>query len=102
MLSNNINLIFDNYDFAKNKKIDTHKKVRRHLAAHGVNYSNRRCDSVMLLNTLTSLLDNMKYIEPFSESLEYKNKAFYINAKKYVITNRIKKQVHIEPMEKQE
>lgn len=56
----------------------------------------------MLLNTLTSLLDNMKYIEPFSESLEYKNKAFYINAKKYVITNRIKKQVHIEPMEKQE
>lgn len=101
MLSNNINLIFSNYNIEENIEIDTHKKARRHLSIHRVNYSNRRCDSVMLLNTLTSLLDNMKYIEPFSESLEYKNKAFYINAKKYVITNRIKKQVYIEPMEKQ-
>lgn len=102
MLSNNINLIFSDYNFAETKELETHKKARRHLSAHGVKYSNRRCDSVMLLNTLTSLLDNMKYIEPFSDSLEYKNKMFCISAKKYVITNRIRKQVHIESRKKQE
>ena len=102
MLSNNINLIFCDYNFAENIKIKTHKKARRHLSSHGVSFSNKKCDSVMLLNTLTALLDNMKYIEPFKECLVCNNKKiFEIDVKRYVVVvNIIKKQLGIEAIDK--
>lgn len=101
MLSNNINLLFGDYTVNEIKELNTNKKARRHLAAHGVMYSNRRCDSVMLLNTLKALLDNIKYIEPFKGCLAYrkKDKEFFVDTKRYVVKNRIIKQLQIETME---
>ena len=103
MLSNNINLIFENYAFSERANIDTHKKARRHLSAHGLQFSNRRYDSIMLLNTITALVDNMIYIEPFNECLSYnkKQKRFFIDTKRYVVVNRIRKKVCIENKERQ-
>lgn len=72
MLSNNIDLIFENSDF-NDVKIKTNKKVYRHLSAHGYMYSNNRVDTIMLLNTLTALLINMPYIDPFRNAIVKKS-----------------------------
>ena len=98
MLSNNIDMIFSDVDFNKHIDLQSNKKVRRHLSAHGVMYSNKRSDSVMLLNTLAALMGNLKYITPFKNSLSYnkKKKVFMIDLKEYALKNRITKQLGIE------
>ena len=52
ILSNNIDWLFEDYDFGKKIEIGSNKKIRRHPALHGVKYSNKRIDTVMLLNNL--------------------------------------------------
>lgn len=96
MLSNNINLIFGDYDFGNKVIIESNKKIRRHLSVHGYMFSNSRIDSIMLLNTLAALLLNMKYILPFEKTINRnKKKNFYIYTKDYVIRNRIQKTLEI-------
>ena len=98
MLSNNIDLIFSNINFNEHIDLESNKKVRRHLSAHGVMHSNKRSDSVMLLNTLAALVENMKYIVPFNSSLIYniKKESFEIVMKEYVLRNRLRKQLGME------
>jgi hypothetical protein len=101
MLSNNIDLIFSDYRFGSKVFIESNKKVRRHLSAHGYMFSNRRIDSIMLLNTLAAILINIDYITPFEKTVEKsKNKKlFIICTKDYVIRNRIQKITGIESLE---
>ena len=98
MLSNSIDLIFANYSFSGVIRLESNKTVRRHLSLHGVKYSNKRIDSVMVINTLASFLKNRPYIEPFKNSLKYnsKEKVFGIGLKSYALKNRICKQLNIE------
>lgn len=98
MLSNNLNLIFADYNFDDKIVLDTNKKVRRHLAAHGFSYSNKRTDSIMLLNTLMALLDNWIYLEPFKNTLgrDKGTKKFFITSSDKVLFNRIYKKLEIE------
>ncbi len=95
ILSNNIDLLFDDYSFGGRINVGTHKKVRRHLSLHGVKYSNQRIDSIMVLNTLATLMKNMKYLKPFENSLIYKGKKFLINLNEKAIYKRINKQLKL-------
>lgn len=92
MLSNNIDFIFDSIDF-NNVIIDSHKEIRRHTSIHGFKYSNKRIDSIMLINTLMSLLNISKFISPFEKSLVYdrKNKKFKLNDKPNEFIDELKK-----------
>lgn len=98
MLSNNIDLVFEDYDF-NNVAINTNKKVYRHLSIHGYMYSNNKVDTIMLLNTLAAVLVNRPYIIPFKNTLvrrnKGKNRKFIINTKLYVVRNRIFKGLNI-------
>lgn len=98
MISNNLNMIFTDYNFDDKILLDTNKKVRRHLVAHGFAYSNKRTDSIMLLNTLMALLDNWIYLEPFKNALgrDKGTKTFLIMSNDKVIFNRIYKMLEIE------
>ncbi len=99
MLSNNIDLIFNNYNFSEKVIVDSKKKARRHLATHGIMYSNRKADCIMLLNTLMALIDNLEYIKPFSGALKLDgnrgNKHFIIASKSVIIKNRISRQLNL-------
>ncbi len=96
MLSNSVDLIFSYYSFSCKVNIQTNKKARRHPTVHGVMYSNKKADSIMLLNTLAAILNNRKYLLPFNNTLEInKNKQFAIGCRSYVVRNRIKKQLGI-------
>lgn len=93
ILSNNLNLLFEDYSFNEKIMLDTNKKVRRHINIHGFAYSNKKEDTIMLLNTLYAYLKNIEYINVFKNSLvvEKKSKKFVIETKDYVIKNRIRK-----------
>lgn len=97
MLSNNIDLIFGDYNFGDKIKIDSNKKVRRHLSAHGYMYSNNRADVIMLMNTLIALLVNIVYFKPFRGTLirDKKTKLFIIVTSPYVVINRIGKELDV-------
>ncbi len=95
MLSNNIDLVFTDYDFSEDPSLKSNKKARRHLTMHGVMYSNKKEDSVMLLNTVAAVLSNTEYIRPFERALIYKNKRFNIATSEAVLKNRIDNQLHI-------
>lgn len=74
MLSNNINYLFDNVDFTKKIQINTNKKARRHAALHGFKYSNKKIDTIMLLNTLVALVKIRPYLRMFENNLEFNRK----------------------------
>ena len=97
MLSNNIKFVYRNVDFDKQIKIKSNKNANRNLFSHGVMYSNKRVDTVMLLNTLVAIIDNKKYIQPFYGTIDFdtqKQKFVYV-CKEYVIRNRIRKSLGI-------
>lgn len=103
MLNKNLNTIYEDIDFNGRISIKTNKKVRRNPCQHGQSFSNRKIDSLMLLNTMYYLLiitENYKqYIGKIifvKKDLELKNaetdfsqeiKRFYIK-KRYA---RVKK-----------
>lgn len=93
MLSNNIDMLFADYRFNEKIKIETNKKVRRHLAAHGYMFSNQKIDSIMLMNTLAALLRSHELIKPFEKTLKYEKKrgGFYVGIKPGFIKRRIEK-----------
>ena len=77
MLSNNIDFIFDKVDFTKKIELRTNKIARRHAALHGFRYSNKRVDTIMLLNTLVALMKIKPYLRFFENGLKHKrNKGF--------------------------
>lgn len=103
VLNDNINVIYETVDFNKRIKIKTNKKVRRNPSQHGKYFSNRKIDTIMLLNTVYYLLIVMDTYKQYvgkiiyvknSVELSFANttysneiKRFYIR-KKYVRKNR--------------
>lgn len=103
VLNDNINIIYESIDFNKRIKIKTNKKVRRNPSQHGKYFSNRKIDTIMLLNTVYYLLIVMDTYKQYvgkiiyvknSAELSFANttysidiKRFYIR-KKYVRKNR--------------
>lgn len=103
VLNDNINVIYETVDFNKRIKIKTNKKVRRNPSQHGKYFSNRKIDTIMLLNTVYYLLIVMDTYKQYVGKIIYvKNSAeisfanityssdikrFYIR-KKYVRKNR--------------
>lgn len=71
MLSNNINFVFDNVDFTKKIDLKTNKVARRHAALHGFSYSNKKVDTIMLLNTLAALMKIRPYLQYFENGIKY-------------------------------
>lgn len=83
MLNNSINILYDDIDFNANVKIDSHKKSRRHLSGHGVAYSNKKIDSIMLLNLIYNMLLINKNFKSYKNSLIWNSeKQFYIASSK--------------------
>ncbi len=98
ILSNNLNRLFENYRFDEKIELDTNKKVRRHINLHGVAYSNKKEDTIMLLNTLYAYLKNIEYINVFENTLifEKKSRKFIIETRDSIIKNRINKKFSFE------
>ena len=71
MMSNNVDFIFINYNFDKDISIETNKKIRRHTSVHGVRYSNRRIDAIMLFNLLFAILKQNDRLMIFRNSVQY-------------------------------
>ena len=69
MLSHCINFIFQRYDFSSTLHIETNKKANRHVAIHGLKYSNKRIDTIFLINTIYEILHNQKYMKPFEGTI---------------------------------
>ncbi len=68
-------------------EIKSNKKIRRHPALHGVKYSNKRIDTIMLLNNLFSLIKIKPYIRVFENSIICPNKEFCLNEKGKINTS---------------
>lgn len=85
MLSNNIDFIFQDYRFNESIKIETNKKVRRHPSLHGVKYSNKRTDALLLLNTLVNLIKQRGILDKFKNSLIIEHKQFTFSDKAKMI-----------------
>lgn len=66
ILNENINIIYESIDFNSRITIKTNKKVRRNPSQHGQYFSNKKIDSLMLLNTIYNLLiiseNNKQYL----------------------------------------
>lgn len=76
ILNENINIIYESIDFNSRITIKTNKKVRRNPSQHGQYFSNKKIDSLMLLNTIYNLLiisENYK---------QYLGKIIFVNNKK--------------------
>lgn len=86
MLSNNINFIFENVNFKDKIILTSNKQVRRHTALHGVKYSNKKVDTIMLLNTLISLLNVRHHLKHFESGLVYKG-----NKKEFIFNDKANK-----------
>ena len=83
MLSHNIDFIFQNFSFNEKITIDTNKKARRHPSVHGFKYSNKKVDTLMLINSLNELLSLQGFIKSFEGTLRFeRNKGFFIDEAK--------------------
>lgn len=78
MLNNNINKLFENIYF-DSIQIDTNKRIRRHTSQHGKAFSNKRIDSLMLLNTLYGILYIEELLKKYKNSLIYKNNKYQLD-----------------------
>ncbi|MBR4861249.1 MAG: hypothetical protein IKU09_03500 [Firmicutes bacterium] len=85
MLSNNIDFLFQDYRFNESIKIETNKKIRRHPSLHGVKYSNKRTDTLLLFNTLVNLINQREILDKFKNSLVIEHKRFTFSDKAKMI-----------------
>lgn len=76
IINANINVLYESIDFRKRISVSTHKTARRNPGQHGKKFSNKKLDTIMLLNTIYYMLI---VIEKFSE---YKDKVIYVKNKK--------------------
>ncbi len=82
ILNSNINTLYDDIEFNQEIKISTSKKIRRNLCQHGRSYSNKKIDTIMLLNTVYNMLVLRKYTAKYKNKLMYNRKS-----KKFSIPN---------------
>lgn len=69
MLSNNIDFIFQDYRFNEKIEIKTNKKIRRHTSLHGVQYSNKKVDTLLLFNTLVNFVRSQEILKIYKSGL---------------------------------
>lgn len=93
MINSNINLLYEEIEFNEKIKIKTNKKARRNPVSHGKSYSNKKIDTIMLLNTIYYLLIAQNELSNYKNSICYdrKKKQFYLPDKKK--KQEIKKQI---------
>ncbi len=97
ILNSNINTLYDNIEFNQKIKISTSKKIRRNLCQHGRSYSNKKIDTIMLLNTVYNMLILRKYTDTYKNKLMYnrKSKKFFIpnTEERRELKRKIKKEI---------
>lgn len=76
IINANINVLYESIDFRKRISLSTHKTARRNSGQHGKKFSNKKLDTIMLLNTIYYMLI---VIEKFSK---YKDKVIYVKNQK--------------------
>lgn len=76
IINANINVLYESIDFRKRITFSTHKTVRRNPGQHGKKFSNKKLDTIMLLNTIYYMLI---VIKDFSK---YKDKVICVRQKK--------------------
>lgn len=81
MLSNNLSTIFNVVDLHSEIIISNSKKIRRHAIQHGkFSGSNKRIESIMLLNTLFNSVITVYQLEKYHNKISYKkNSGYYLN-----------------------
>lgn len=82
MLNQAINTLFEERRFNEPIEIKTNKTFRRHTSNHGFQFSNKRIDTLLLLNTLYEVLLLEKELKYFKNSLERKKNGFVIKENK--------------------
>jgi hypothetical protein len=88
MLNNNINFIFENQNFSDGCMVSSNKKVRRHSAIHGRKISNKKVDSLMLINTIHTILSVKKILDVFRRTIIRDKKVYVIDSKKEKLVNK--------------
>lgn len=90
MLNNNINFIFENQNFSDGYMVSSNKKARRHSAMHGRSVSNKKIDSLMLINTIQTILSVKKILDVFRRTIirDKKEKLYVIDSKKEKLVNK--------------
>lgn len=90
MLDNNIDFIFENQHFSDGCKVESNKKVRRHQAIHGRKISNKKIDSLMLINTLQTILSVENILNVFKRTIKkgLKGTGYIIAPEKEKIVHR--------------
>lgn len=80
MVNSNINLLYEQVEFNDKISINTNKKSRRNPISHGKAYSNKRIDTIMLMNTMYYLLAIQNELKSYKNRLyrNSKKKEFYI------------------------
>lgn len=76
IINANINVLYESIDFRKRIILSTHKTARRNPGQHGKKFSNKKLDTIMLLNTIYYMLI---VIENFGK---YKDKVICVRNKK--------------------
>lgn len=89
MLSNNINFIFRRFDFNEMPHVDSNKKAYRHPSVHGVQYTNKRIDMVMLLNTLCALTRFKEILKSFENGLMVRKDG------SFVFSDRLQEKINV-------
>lgn len=87
ILSNNIDCIFSGIDLNEKVNISNNKKIRRHAIQHGRFFgSNRRIESIMLVNTLYNTLIILSNLKGYHGKLYYNRgkKGFVIDRQKLI------------------
>lgn len=93
MLSHCLNFIFEKYDFSNPIHVETNKKAHRHIAIHGIKYSNKRIDTILLINTIYEILYHQNYMKPFEGMIKINKtsqKAEFAVEKTNLLEKRIK------------
>lgn len=97
MINENINKLYDVIEFNKKIDIKTNKKARRNPMSHGKNYSNKKIDTIMLLNSLYYLLTVKIELRKYKSSLakNKKDKNFHMATRdeKRKIREKINKKI---------
>lgn len=98
MINSNINLLYEDIEFNEKINIKTNKKARRNPVSHGKSYSNKKIDTIMLLNTVYYLLIAKTELKEYKNSLCYDRtkKKFYFpdRAEKEKIKKKIKENIN--------
>ena len=91
VLNDNINVIYETVDFNKRIRIKTNKKVRRNPSQHGQYFSNRKIDTIMLLNTVYYLLIVMDTYKQYVGKIIYVKKSVELSFANTTYSNEIKR-----------